>query len=208
MPEKIPLSSLPRHIAQQASKHLEGEDLVFVDTASFWRTHRLTTLTTMLVLVMFCVGVGVATAGSTDVAALYYAMIAMLPIWCVVLVVLGRRHARHAPFLLVSTRSAMISQPISLPASHVTSVHVIDLRGIRDVVVQRGLCGLCACCAPCNVVTLRIVTQADEHFSVSGLSQPERAYDFLMRGTVLAIPMMTPKKPAALAGSGAVGSPV
>lgn len=201
MPEKIPLSSLPRHIAQQASKHLEGEDLVFVDTASFWRTHRMATLTTALVLAAFGVGVGVVAAGASDIAAMYYAMIAMLPIWCVVLVVLGRRHARHAPFLLVSTRSAMISQPITMSASTVASVHVIDLRGIRDVVVQRGLCGLCACCAPCNVVTIRVVTQADEHFSVSGLSQPERAYDFLMRGTVLAIPMMTPKKPSAAASS-------
>jgi len=203
MPVKIALSSLPRHIAQQASKHLEGEDIVFVDTASFWRTHRLAALATLALTIAAAVAsVQVATSAAPDIAALHYAIIALVPIWCVLLVLLARRHARHAPFLVVSNRSAMISHSISLANSTsssssttVASVHVIDLRGIRDVTLQRGFCSFC-CFARCNVVALRIATQADEHFSVLGLRQPDRAYDFLMRGTVLAIPMLTPKKPA------------
>jgi hypothetical protein len=207
MPVKIAVSSLPRHIAQQASKHLEGEDIVFVDTASFWRTHRLASLLSIALTIAFVVAVAVvATRAAPDIAAFHYALIALWPLWCVVLAVLARRHARQAPFLLVSNRSAMISHSISLAASTVASVHVIDLRGIRDVAVHRGLCGSlpCCCCgaALCNVVTLRIATQADEHFTVVGLSQPERAYDFLMRGTVLAIPMLTPKKPTLLQSGG------
>lgn len=200
MPVKIALSSLPRHIAQQASKHLEGEDIVFVDTASFWRTHRLAALATLALTVAAAVAsVQVATRAAPDIAALHYAIIALVPIWCVLLALLARRHARHAPFLVVSNRSAMISHSIALANSTgstaVASVHVIDLRGIRDVTLQRGFCSFC-CFARCNVVALRIATQADEHFSVLGLRQPDRAYDFLMRGTVLAIPMLTPKKPA------------
>lgn len=178
MPVKIPLQSLPRNVAVQATKHLDSdEDIVWVDAPGFVFSHLLAMSATLLLVAGFAYSAYVVANDRENAAAWHIAFIVALPLWSVFVVHLFRSFREN--FIVITTRSALFNTA--------SSVNVVDHRQIRDVTVESPWC---------SASRLRITTQLDEQFVVVGLRRPGTAKDFLLRAAVVAIPMNTPQKTA------------